>query len=91
MFSEASGHIVVLCIAAGKCSFLVGVYKLSTGFIQIILETITRNTVGFCFSVMNPVAIGTTPFMLLLTSHTQETKAVISLINKEIFVFLKHT
>lgn len=53
MFSEASGHIVVLCVAAGKCSFLVGVYEISTGFIQISLETITRNTAGFCFSVMN--------------------------------------
>lgn len=53
MFSEASGHIVVLCVAAGKCSFLVGVFEISTGFIQISLETITRNTAGFCFSVLN--------------------------------------
>lgn len=27
MFSEASGHNVVVPVAAGKCSFLVGVHK----------------------------------------------------------------
>lgn len=37
MFSQASGHNVVLHVAAGKCSLLVGVYEISTRFIQICL------------------------------------------------------
>lgn len=52
MFSEASGHNVVVPIAAGKCSFLVGVDKIETEFIQICLENITGNTAGLCCSVL---------------------------------------
>lgn len=52
MFSEASVHNVVVRVAAGKCSFLVGVDKIQTAFIQICLENITGNTAGLCFSVL---------------------------------------
>lgn len=38
MFSEASGHNVVLHVVAGKCSLPVGIYEISTQFIQISLE-----------------------------------------------------
>lgn len=52
MFSEASGHNVVVRVAAGKCSFLVGVDKISTEFVQICLESITGNTAGLCCLVL---------------------------------------